>query len=806
MSEPAPADEPRGVRLWLFRLLAATLVPALFLVVAEGGLRLFGVGYPTDFLVRRDGGGWTTNHRFGWRFFPRRLARTPVPVEIPDPKGDAYRIFVLGGSAARGTPDSAYSFGRMLEVLLEARYPATRFEVVNAAMTAINSHVARVIARDLAGHEPDLFVVYLGNNEVVGPFGAGTVFGDFSPSLTVIRGSVALGGTRLGQLLDGALGGARRDARHAEWRGMEMFLEQRVAADDLRLAKVYEHFHANLSDLVDAAHGQRARTLLVTVATNLRDQPPFASLHRPDLTATEEESWRSLFEAGAAAADRGDHEAALGHWRDAELIDDRHAELHFRAGRSLLATGRVDDARDRLVRARDLDALRFRADSRINDTIRRLAAERTRQGVTLVDAERLFIDGLAGGTPLPGRQLFHEHVHLSFDGNMALASAVFEHLEPLLPQPFREGADGIRLDRTAVAERLAYTPFDRLELEDDILQIVSRPPFDSQPGQAVDLEARRQQLAQLRQLSPETWQEAEDLYRRRLESDGDDLEIRRRFASLLQARGDHGEAAEQWRLLTDRLSEIESWRASLAISLTDAGRPDEAFAELERLRLIEGDTAGLHVNLGTVHESRGDADAAEAEYRRAIEIEPDNVPARFNLATTLMRRNDLDQAMKLYRQLLEGRGDFAPAHHNLGLCLEQRNRLEEAIQAYERAIDADPGLASARNSLGLALEKQGNWQTALSEYRRALSYRPDYALAHFNLGDLLLSRGDAAAAEDHYQQGLSRYPDNVQARANRALALRILGRASEAAEELEKVRDARPDLARQLEQQLESLR
>ena len=44
-------------------------------------------------------------------------------------------------------------------------------------MVAINSHVALPIARQCAERQPDLLVVHLGNNEVVGPFGAAGVLG-----------------------------------------------------------------------------------------------------------------------------------------------------------------------------------------------------------------------------------------------------------------------------------------------------------------------------------------------------------------------------------------------------------------------------------------------------------------------------------------------------------------------------------------------------------------------------------------------------------------------------------------------------
>ena len=72
----------------------------------------------------------------------------------------------------------------------------------------------------------------------------------------------------------------------------------------------------------------------------------------------------------------------------AARIDDRFAELQFRLGRCLAAEGRSAEARERFVLARDLDALRFRADSRINAIIREVAAEQEAAGVRVVDAEQ----------------------------------------------------------------------------------------------------------------------------------------------------------------------------------------------------------------------------------------------------------------------------------------------------------------------------------------------------------------------------------------------------------------------------------
>ena len=96
---------------------------------------------------------------------------------------------------------------------LDLRHPDKKFEVVNAAMTGINSHVILPLARDCAEARGDVWVIYMGNNEVVGPFGAGTVFGSQTMPLPLIRAGLALKATRTGQLFDALAGSGAENRR-----------------------------------------------------------------------------------------------------------------------------------------------------------------------------------------------------------------------------------------------------------------------------------------------------------------------------------------------------------------------------------------------------------------------------------------------------------------------------------------------------------------------------------------------------------------------------------------------------------------
>ena len=95
----------------LMRLAAATVVPLLFFAMLELGLRVAGYGYSTSYFVpsKIDGQEFLVpNHRFAYRFFPRALARVPLPMRmLADKPNNSYRIFLFGESAAYGDPDPA---------------------------------------------------------------------------------------------------------------------------------------------------------------------------------------------------------------------------------------------------------------------------------------------------------------------------------------------------------------------------------------------------------------------------------------------------------------------------------------------------------------------------------------------------------------------------------------------------------------------------------------------------------------------------------------------------------------------------
>src|SRR5438876_582881 len=255
-SAPSTRTPARSVgKQKVFRWVAALVLPVCILFGVELVLRLVGFGYPADFFVPSETGPpglFRENPKFGWRFFPKDLARAPDPLRLSKTKPPGTcRIFVFGESAALGDPEPAYGFSRILRELLEERCPATKFEVVNVAMTAISSHAILRIARDCLPFQGDIWILYMGNNEVIGPFGASSVFGSKVPPRSLIRASLAAKRTRLGQMLAALrqrLAVGTQQPRR--WEGMKMMLDDQVRASDPVLQRAYDHFGSNLRDIL----------------------------------------------------------------------------------------------------------------------------------------------------------------------------------------------------------------------------------------------------------------------------------------------------------------------------------------------------------------------------------------------------------------------------------------------------------------------------------------------------------------------------------------------------------------------------
>ena len=709
----------------LFRV-TLLLLPFLLLGLFEIALRLGGYGYSPQFFKRAQIGGseyYVQNEDFGRRFFPKEVARHPGPIRFPVRKAPGtFRIFVFGESAAMGDPVQSFAADRYLEVLLRQKYPGTRFEIINVAFTAINSHVILPIARECAAREGDLWIIYMGNNEMVGPFGAATVFGSQAPRLPFVRLAVAFERLRIGQwLMEQVRKLTNRGTPPAAWGGMGMF--HPLAPDNPRKEIVYHNFQQNLDDIVRAGLHSGAKILLNTVAVNLKDCPPFASMPGSHLQPSVRARFDQLYTNALQNLAQKEWVKATELFEEAGRLDPSSAELQFHWGESLLAQTNFAAARDHFQLACDNDALPFRADSRINADIRAEQQRIANHNLILFDAAAALAAQSEVG--ICGQETFFEHVHFDFDGRYRLGRAWAEQIEPLLPRNTNAWAS-----QPVCEHRFGLSAWNRAQALHFMDERMQTPPLSAQANNArrrQELQARINELSS--QMKPDSARNTKQDFLKLLQQRPDDFFLCQEYAVFLELAGDVYGSATEWQRYS---------------------------------ALVPQDSLGYY-GAGRMLNAHGRYAEAEASLRTATAIRPGRTDAWVELGNALAAQKKHADALACFSTALQQEPGNPQILIRRGKALASLDRHAEAMENYRAAIALDPNDGLPHHELGVELVLTGQPGPAGNEFREAARLSPDTVPARFDYGAWLMSQGRSDEAQQEFQAVLRLDPGNLPA-------------------------------------------
>lgn len=733
-SVPPISIKKRKLKGWtggFLPLVTAIIIPVMLLFLIEGILRIADYGHKSTFFTKTKINGkqvFINNRNFGLRFFPESLLRESEPIILPVKKlPKTYRVFVLGASAAQGDPEPCYSFSRILDVMLHHCYPEVRFEIVNTSITAINSHVVLPIAKECAQLQPDLFVVFLGNNEVVGPYGAGSMLSSFNSNVSIIQAGLFVRSTRIGQMIHATkqrISG--KNDIFKSWGGMEMFLGHTVQKNDPRLEKVYSNFQENLKNVCNLINRKGAQIILCTVPSNLKDSPPFASLHRNSLSKSDKLIWDSLYQEGSTCENDGEYNKALRYYSRALAIDSMYADLSFRIGRCHWELGNYTKAIDYYRSAREEDALRFRADTRINTIIRKLANP-SDKSIHIADVAHHFEKTPSQG--IPGKELFHEHVHMNFKGNYLTAYMLLRTIKDLLHKKHGTGR-GIP-SQNYCENALAYTEWDKYQTTGIIIERIEKPPFTNQLYYKTRLQSLSAHQKQVKSnITEKVLDNAEAIYQSALLLRKNDWLLRFNYASLMQIRQQYIRALKQYNQIVKQVPHFARAHSSAGLILSQLGRLKEA----------------------------------ETCFKEALDLSPRNAIIYNNFGLNYLKQGNRDKAYECFQNALRFNSGYVSAHLNLGNLLKKQNKDNEAIMYFNRAIEIDPDHAVSYANKGYALLKMKRFRAAEENFIKALHIDSTFIKAHIVMGAICFGKGDVDNAVRHYQKVLMLDSNNTAAK------------------------------------------
>lgn len=461
-------------------------------------------------------------------------------------------------------------------------------------------------------------------------------------------------------------------------------------------------------------------------------------------------------------------------WRSATIVLEaqqvqaganrrRRAEAQRALVMAYLEQGRVDDARQALTAALQLDPARADAWVLLGAVHSQLtqpadAAQALREALALDPRQPVALYLLATELQRAGQSVEAAAARLAFASTRreilarpAGAEALAFPQWGLLPHganvtPFfapTAYADGFaRLRRGDIEE--ALDAFDEALAHDPLV------------GDASDADRRlaRASLAFRRSELPDAASHAEAI----IAANPTHSEARRVRGMIAWAGGQHEESIRHLTAAIELNPADERARVSLADVLVEAGRLDAARAVvLDTLRAIP-ESGQASYKRGTVSSSlrdyAGALEAFEQAARRTPVVGTERIYRRIGELPTGV---DPDPEARLTRRL--GLDLNNPqAHVDLGSLYLTENRTDEAVVELLAAVLVDPRDTAAYAALAQAYVRSGDFAGAEAAARRAVTLNDTHAGARYALATALARQGDAEAATrefDRYRQMLA---------------------------------------------------
>ncbi len=420
---------PQRKRLFL---LITILLPFLLLALLEIGLRLTEYGGNLHLVIKRKAGAeefYWINRSVAKRYFAQAGTTIPEPAEdtfeIKKQK-NTKRIFCLGESTMAGFPfDFHATAPGFLRDRIQALLPQYNVEVINVGLSAISSFVVVDFMNELMDYEPDLFIVYVGHNEFYGAYGVGSAVaikgGPWMTRLTlsllkyktfvllrdVYAGTIKLFSSPAGEPKGTMMG--------------QMAANKTIAIFHPLYDDAQEIYKENLTKLIEAARSNNVPILFSTLVSNWKDQAPFITTFAPTTTGMQKLEWQRLVAEGDTAVVHQQPVLAAEKYRAACTIDSLAAEGFFKLGNAFYSLLHFDESKQALLRAKDLDALRFRATEEFQQT---LISTCNQFGVPIARLDSAFVHQSPHG--IVGNELIMEHLHPNIEGYFLMGKVFAE--------------------------------------------------------------------------------------------------------------------------------------------------------------------------------------------------------------------------------------------------------------------------------------------------------------------------------------------------------------------------------------------
>lgn len=410
----------RNVVFWLI----AIALPFLFFILLEFGLRAAGYGKSIPLFIENPSakGYMLPRPDAVKRYFHDDENSPNVTIETnffkKQKPEQGIRIFVQGGSTAAGFPYGySTSIAGMLDYRLKQTFPEREVEVINTALSAVNSYTVLDFVDEIIEQKPDAVLIYAGHNEYLGILGVGSAYTAANSRAATLM-YLKLKELRIFQLLQSVYSKFATSELHSAPQSQtrtvmaKVAKHKNIAMDSDMFQQGAEQFEQNMQLVLAKYRNAGIPVLISTIASNLSDQPPFSSAPVPS-------GFDDMMKRGAKKLSAEDVVKL-----EEYVSTTANADIHFSLAQHYLSFGHKGQAKLHFELAKEHDLLRFRAPEVQNEAIRKLAQQ---DGVYLVDS--LASLERAAPSQIIGSDLMIEHLHPTVKGYAVIADSFYHAIK-----------------------------------------------------------------------------------------------------------------------------------------------------------------------------------------------------------------------------------------------------------------------------------------------------------------------------------------------------------------------------------------
>lgn len=460
---------------FLFKIISISS-PIVLVLLIELVLRIFNYGFTYSLFIKDQKlpGFYTINPDVGRRYF-FNLQHVPSTFNESfrkEKSNKSYRIFVLGESTARGYPYiNNGSFHRMLKYRLDRTFPDKNIQIINLAITGINSYTLLDFTDEIIQMNPDAILIYAGHNEFYGAFGVSSNQ-SLGFSRSIVKEVIRLKKFKVVQIAFDVSGKVKKIFSPKSADGNPTLMQQMAKNQSVVFgSKIYNlglrQFEENSDELLKKYDRKNIPVFLSDIVSNEKGQKPFINRLKP---TTDTVRFMKEFRKGLEDYKKNELEAALKMFIICNTIDSSYAINNFLIGEILYSNGDFVNARNYYLKAKEFDALRFRAPEAINTIIYNLS--KRYKNVHFVDVRKEFINNSDHG--ILDNKLFTEHLHPTLEGYFLISDAFYNSLKEW--KMFGSWDQIITAD--SIQKELPVSAIDTIYGKHEILQLRQGWPFN----------------------------------------------------------------------------------------------------------------------------------------------------------------------------------------------------------------------------------------------------------------------------------------------------------------------------------------